>query len=229
MTKGGRSRSRTAVKGTMVPQAMAVNSSPALAATSPRGAAACISSPRWRRSAHGRHDVLGAGADTGGPTGGDRLQPGIEAHALGPVHVVVTEEGALPAPEAVKCHGHGDRHIDSHHSDLDLGREVPGRIAVAGEDRGAVAILMLVDQLDGGIVVGHPHHREHGAEDLLLVDAHRRLHLVEKAAAEIEAVLVALQLETPAIHEELGPFLDAEIDIAPDLVQMLLRDARTHL
>src|SRR5689334_14831772 len=108
MTKGGRSWSSTAVRGTIVPQAMAVNSSPALATSSPRRAAASIPRPPCRarrRSAHGRHDEFGAGADAGRPAGGDRLQPGVEAHTLGAVHVMVAEEGALPAAEAVEGHG----------------------------------------------------------------------------------------------------------------------------
>ena len=40
------------------------------------------------------------------------------------------------------------------------------------------------------------------------------------------AVLVALQLEAAAVDHELGAFLDAEIDVAPDLVEMRARHHR---
>ena len=40
------------------------------------------------------------------------------------------------------------------------------------------------------------------------------------------AVLVALQLEAAAVDHELGAFLDADVDIAPDLVEMGARHQR---
>src|SRR5262249_60540532 len=50
--------------------------------------------------------------------------------------------------------------------------------------------------------------------------------LVEQAAAHEEAALVALQLEAAAVDLELGAFLDAEVDVAPDLVEMGFGDER---
>jgi hypothetical protein len=43
-----------------------------------------------------------------------------------------------------------------------------------------------------------------------------------------EAVLVALQFEAAAVDDELGPFLDAEIDIGAHLVEVLAGDERAH-
>ena len=44
--------------------------------------------------------------------------------------------------------------------------------------------------------------------------------MVEQASAHEVAVLVALQLEAAAIDNELGAFLDAEIDVALDLLEV---------
>jgi hypothetical protein len=52
---------------------------------------------------------------------------------------------------------------------------------------------MVVDELGRAVEIGGTHNREDRPEDLLLVDPHLGLHLVEQAAAEEEAVLVALQ------------------------------------
>ena len=51
--------------------------------------------------------------------------------------------------------------------------------------------------------------------------AHRRYDVFEQAAAEEEAVFVALQFEPAAVDDELRPFLGAEIDIGAHLVEML--------
>src|SRR5690242_10129883 len=113
--------------------------------------------PLW--SAHRRHDEVGPGPDAGRPAGRDRLQPGVEAHALGTVHVVVAEQRALPAAEAVEGHRHRDRDVDAHHPDLDLVREVARRVAVAGEDRGAVGEGVGVDDPGRRLVVRRPDDR----------------------------------------------------------------------
>ena len=72
------------------------------------------------------------------------------------------------------------------------------------------------------------HDRQHRAEDLLFVDAHVGLDLVEHRAAHEEAVLVALQFQAAAVDDELGAFLDAEIDVGAHLVVMRLCDERPH-
>ena len=59
---------------------------------------------------------------------------------------------------------------------------------------------------------------QHRAEDLLLVGLHGRLHLVEQAGADEEAVLVALQGEAAAVDHQLGALVDAELDVVLDLL-----------
>jgi hypothetical protein len=58
----------------------------------------------------------------------------------------VAEQGGFPAAEAVVGHGHGDGHVNADHADLDFVLEAPRRTAVIGEDGGAVAVGVGVDQ-----------------------------------------------------------------------------------
>ena len=108
-------------------------------------------------------------------------------------------------------------------------REVPRGVAVPGEDRGAVAELVLVDEPERLLVVLRPHHAQDRPEDLFLVDTHVRGHAVEDAAADEEAVLVAFDGGAAAVHDQARPFLDADVDVAPDLVAVLAGDQRPHL
>jgi hypothetical protein len=57
----------------------------------------------------------------------------------------VAEQGGFPAAEAVVGHGHGDGHV-ADHADLDFVLETLRRTAVIGQDGGAVAVGVGVDQ-----------------------------------------------------------------------------------
>src|SRR5581483_54006 len=81
-----------------------------------------------------------------GPAAGDDLPARVEVDALGTVDVAVAEERGLPAAEAVVGDGDGDRDVDADHAGLDVELELAGDAAVAGEDRGAVAVGTLVDE-----------------------------------------------------------------------------------
>src|SRR5690606_26657784 len=146
-------------------------------------------------SFHRRHGELGAGADASGPAPGHGLHPGEEAHAIRAVHVQRAEDRALPAAEAVEGHGHRDRHVDADHADVDTLLELPRGIAVAGEDRGTVAVFVVVDQLQRLLERSDPHHGQHRPEDFLLIDAHLRRDVIEQRRADVEAVLVAFDLD----------------------------------
>jgi hypothetical protein len=50
-------------------------------------------------STHCRHDKIGAAMNTCGPARGYGLEPRIEPHAFGAVHVVVPEQRGFPAAE----------------------------------------------------------------------------------------------------------------------------------
>ena len=102
----------------------------------------------------------------------DDLGAGVEVDAFGAVHVRVAEQAGLPAAEAVVADRHRDRHVDADHADLHVELELAGGAAVAGEDRRAVAVRVVVDQLAGPrrsrrsrVTV------EHRPEDLVVVAA----------------------------------------------------------
>ena len=73
-----------------------------------------------------------------------------------------------------------------------------------------------------------PHHAQHGAEDLFLVDAHRRLDAVEQATAQEKSLLVAGHLQPATIADELRALLDPEIHIATHSLEVLAGHERPH-
>ena len=81
-----------------------------------------------------------------GPARRDDLRAGVEVDPLRPVDVPVAEERGLPAAEAVVGDGHRDRDVDPDHAGLHLELELAGDTAVAREDRGPVAVRVLVDE-----------------------------------------------------------------------------------
>src|SRR5580765_3159569 len=81
------------------------------------------------------------------PAGGDDLRAGVERDALGAVDVVLPEERVLPAAEGVVGHRHGDRDVHADHPDAYAALEPPRSLAARGEDRGAVAVRVGVDQV----------------------------------------------------------------------------------
>src|ERR1700753_297389 len=98
---------------------------------------------RVRSLAHGRHRELRAFLDAGGPARGHRLGLGVKADRIRTVLVEIAEAGLLPAAEGVIGDRHRDRHVDTDHADIDLGGEVARGVAVAGEDRDAIAVIMI--------------------------------------------------------------------------------------
>nr|WP_254801958.1 hypothetical protein [Kitasatospora sp. SUK 42] len=148
----------------------------------------------------------------------------------------VAEERGLPAPEGVVGDRHRDRHVDADHADLHLELEAPGRAAVVGEEGGAVAVRVGVDERQALLVGGDADDGEDRAEDLVVVDGHAGLHVVEQRGAEPEtvggrgAVLVLGGDRVLApVHGELGAVGDAGLDVGGDLVAVLAGDQRTHL
>ena len=138
--------------------------------------------------------------------------------------VQIAEGRSLPAAKGVVGDRNRDRHVDTDHADLDARGEIAGRVAVTGEDGNAVTHLVVVGELDGVLVGRRTHHRQNGAEDLFLVDAHVGGHMVEQTTAHVEAVLIALHLEAAAVDDKLGAFLHTNVDVALDALQRLAGD-----
>src|SRR3954470_11202612 len=169
-------------------------------------------------SVHRRDRELRAFLDAGRPARGDGLGLGVEADRIRTVLVEIAEAGLLPAAEGVVGDRHRDRHVNADHADLDLGREVARGVAVAGEDRNAIAVVMVRRQCQRFLVVVRAHHRQHGAEYFFLVNTHVLGDVVEQRTAEIEALFVALHLEATAVDGERSTLLDADIDVALHLL-----------
>ncbi len=99
-----------------------------------------------------------------------------------------------------------------------------GRVAVAGEDGGAVAVFVAVDEIGGLVVAARAHHAEHRPEDFVLCRWSCPGHAVEQRAAEEEAALVALQLKPAPVDDQLGAFAHALADETLDAALGLCGD-----
>src|SRR5262249_4079675 len=139
-----------------------------------------VHGPQPQPSAHRWHRKLGTDADARWPSRSDRLELGVEPNALGPMHVVISEEGCLPAAEGMERHRDRDRNVDANHANLDLMSELPSRVTIPSEDGGAVAELVLVDHVGGGVIGLYACDGEHRAEDLFAIDLHIGHHVIEQ-------------------------------------------------
>src|SRR6201996_6339961 len=139
------------------------------------------------RSPHRRNAEVRAFLDARGPARGDGLGFGVEPDRIRTVLVEVAEPGTLPAAEGVIGDRHRNRHVYADHADLNLRGEIARGVAVAGEDRDAVAVFVVVAEAQRLVVARRAHHREHGSENLFLINAHVLGDVVEQAAAHIEA------------------------------------------
>src|SRR3954468_674835 len=67
----------------------------------------------------------------------------IKLDRLGALDVEVAEEGFVPAGEGEPGHRGGDADVDADHAGVEVVFELSGRVTVAGEDAGAVAVFAL--------------------------------------------------------------------------------------
>ena len=88
---------------------------------------------------------------------------------------------------------------------------------------------MLVRQSERVVVGLGAHDREHGAEDLLFVNAHIGGDVVEERTADVKAFLVALHREAAAVDDKARAFRDAHVDVAFHLLEVLRRDERSEV
>src|ERR1700761_9653321 len=90
---------------------------------------------------HCGDDEFGTVLDARWPAGRDGLDLGVELDRRRPVLVEIAEAGTLPTAEGVVGHRDRNRHVDPDHADLYPGDEIAGCVAVAGDNRHAVAVL----------------------------------------------------------------------------------------
>ena len=150
-------------------------------------------------------------------------------HAVHAVGVGVAEQRGFPAAEAVVGHRYRDGDIDADHAHFDLVLEAPCSAAVVGEDRGAVAVGVVVDQIQGLVVGLDAHHRQHRAEDLVGVDAHLGGDVVDQRRASQNPSCAAVGLHAAAVDDDLGAVGLAGVDVGGDLVAVGLGDQRAHV
>ena len=99
-------------------------------------------------------------------------------------------------------------------------------MAGAGEDGGAVGVGVAVDQLDRLVEAGAADDREDGTEDLVGVDRHARVDLVDHRRPDPEAA--AVDLELAAVDGQLGAGVGALADVVDDPLARLRRHHRSH-
>src|SRR5260370_36739276 len=102
-----------------------------------------MSTPGYDALVHRRYRELRAFLDAGRPALGDGFGLGVEADRIRAVLVEIAEAGLLPAAEGVIRDRHRDRNVDADHADIDLGGEIARGVAVAAEDRNAVAVVVV--------------------------------------------------------------------------------------
>ena len=123
-----------------------------------------------------RHHNLSLGANSifTPPQAGHGLLLCVELQPRLAVECVRTTSSNTLFVTREREHGqrHGDGHVDTDLAGFDLLLELGGGGTRAGEDGGAVAVLVLVDQFDGVVEGGGVEADEDGAEDLLAVAFH---------------------------------------------------------
>lgn len=97
--------------------------------------------------------------------------------------VQVPESRGLPPTEGVVRHGHRNRDVHTDHADLDAGGKLAGCAAASGKDRHPVAVVVVVDELEGFVEAVGPHDGEHGPEDFLGVHRVVGADVVEEGGA----------------------------------------------
>src|SRR5437868_4439147 len=158
--------------------------------------------------------VEAAGAFAGGApeaSGTESLIVGRPA-----VFLALSSTGALPAAEAVIANRHRNRHVDADHADIDAGGEFARGVAVAGEDRDAVAIFVLRRKPHRFLEILRPDHLQDRPENLVLVGLHVGRDPIEEGGADEEALLMPLKREAAAVDHQLGALVDAHLDVMLD-------------
>ena len=107
-------------------------------------------------------------------------------------------------------------------------RELARGAAVAGENRGAVAVFVCIDEIECGVEIRHPHHAQHRAENFFAIDAHVGGDMIEQTSTQKETIGMAFDRVAAAVDDQRCAFGDAGIDIACHFVAMRAGNQRAH-
>ncbi|CRK40953.1 hypothetical protein BN1723_015814 [Verticillium longisporum] len=148
------------------------------------------------------------------PQGRDRLLLGVKVDAGPSVKGAGAAAGdaLLVAGEGEHGQGHGDGDIDADLAGLNVAAERLGRGAGAREDGRAVAVFVLVDELNGVIESLDVEAHEDGAENLLGVALHLGRHVGDDGGGDPVAVGVLGRRVTTAVEEDGGALVLGALD-----------------
>src|SRR6266436_7643297 len=178
---------------------------------------------------HRRNRKVGAYGRVFRPALGHGLEPCVEAHALVPIDMVITEQRTAPATEAVEGHRHWNGHVDSDHADFDLARKGARDRTTLREYRRAVREFVGIDQPERGGVVRHTHHRKHRTEDFLAIDLHVCPDVIKEKGADEETTLALRHFEAPPIEAQRRALLQAGFHVAEHAGPRLGRHQGSHV
>lgn len=151
------------------------------------------------------------------------LELRVKVDAGSAVEGVGTASGnrLLVAGEGEHGQRHGDGHVDAHLTGLDVLAERLGSGARLCEDGNAVAVLVLVDELNGVVDSLDIEAHQHGAEDLLLVAGHVGSDVGDDGGSDEVAVGVLFRLEATAVEQDCSTLLLGAVNDAQDALLAL--------
>mmetsp|Transcript_22635 Transcript_22635/g.40310 ORF Transcript_22635/g.40310 Transcript_22635/m.40310 type:complete len:473 (-) Transcript_22635:351-1769(-) len=182
----------------------------------------------------GATDAIEAG-DTGGalgghlPAGRHSFSARVKMYHRFAVHWQVALERASPAGEAEVGQGHRNGHVDSDHADINFILKLTRRDPVLREYGGAVAMYIIVRQRDGFVQCIDLHAHQHGAEDLLQIALHVRLHARNDGRAQKVAVRKVRHLYVATVEQQRGPLFDSGLDESISAHLRFGTNHRTHV
>src|SRR5207249_2696786 len=143
------------------------------------------------------------------PAGDHHLALGIETHHVAPLGVQRAEEGAFRSAEGKI--GHRGRHanVDPDIAGLYTIAKFTCRETAAGKDGRGIPVGIGIKEGNGLVKSMHRCHPDHRPEDLLVVHAHLRVHVVEDSGSDEIALRILRYARGAAVQDGLGAFLHA--------------------
>ena len=160
---------------------------------------------------------------------GDGLAPSPEPDTIWAVHGKVTEKRTLPSTKTLTGNRHRQRYIHSDHTHFNIIGEVPCRLTVAGENTGAVTVLMVIDQVHGLLLGLDPDYAEYWSEDFIFIYFHFRRNMIEQATAQEKTVFIPFNHRVTAIDYKSGTLFHTQVDIPFDFLKMGFVDQGSHI
>src|SRR5439155_19326811 len=119
--------------------------------------------------------------------------------------------------------------IDPDHARLELCRDPLGAPQVAGPETRAETVRHAVRHVDRGLIVGEGRNRDEGPEDLLLADAHLRIIRADEGRLHVIPASRLRRARDAAAEQDLRPLALRHVDVAEDLLLVILRRERAKL